>query len=119
MCCRASASVSVECAGQAIDANHAVEILAVSRHSAGAQGTTISSPWIGEEWRRGSLPRGSDVFVLRRRSYPRPKGAWSISPPSSPRQATDSPAKVHKDPRFVELILSESVARRAVKAGRP
>ena len=45
----------------------------------------------------------------RRRSCPRPKAARSISPPSRPRrEAVELAAEVGKDPRLVEVILSES-----------
>jgi coenzyme F420-0:L-glutamate ligase / coenzyme F420-1:gamma-L-glutamate ligase len=64
---------------------------------------------------RGIVPRGGDVFVLAQKIVSKAEGRMvdlATVMPSS--EAIELAGKVHKDPRLVELILSESV--RVVRA---
>src|SRR5215475_305233 len=71
---------------------------------------------IGEGLARGGIvPRGGDVFVLAQKIVSKAEGRTvdlaSIEPST---EAIELAANVQKDPRLVELILSESV--RVVRA---
>jgi coenzyme F420-0:L-glutamate ligase/coenzyme F420-1:gamma-L-glutamate ligase len=63
----------------------------------------------------GIVPRGGDVFVLAQKIVSKAEGRMvdiaSVKPSA---EATELAAKVQKDPRLIELILSESV--RVVRA---
>jgi coenzyme F420-0:L-glutamate ligase/coenzyme F420-1:gamma-L-glutamate ligase len=63
----------------------------------------------------GIVPRGGDVFVLTQKILSKAEGRMvdlAIVKPST--EAIELAGKVQKDPRLVELILSESV--RVVRA---
>src|SRR5438552_15938225 len=66
---------------------------------------------IGEGVARGGIvPRGGDVFVLTQKIVSKAEGRMvDLATVEPSAEAIELAGKVHKDPRFVELILSESV----------
>ena len=93
----------------------AVELLAVPGIPRIAKGDDLVA-LIGEGVTRGGLvPRGGDVFVLTQKIVSKAEGRMvdlaSVKPST---EAIELAGKVQKDPRLVELILSESV--RVVRA---
>src|SRR6478672_6039652 len=71
---------------------------------------------IGEGLARGGIvPRGGDVFVLAQKIVSKAEGRMvDLATIEPSREAIELAGKVQKDPRLVELILSESV--RVVRA---
>jgi coenzyme F420-0:L-glutamate ligase/coenzyme F420-1:gamma-L-glutamate ligase len=60
--------------------------------------------------RGGIVPRGSDVFVLTQKIVSKAEGRMvDLATVDPSAEAIELAAKVQKDPRLVELILSESV----------
>jgi coenzyme F420-0:L-glutamate ligase / coenzyme F420-1:gamma-L-glutamate ligase len=60
--------------------------------------------------RSGIVPRGGDVFVLTQKIVSKAEGRMvDLATVEPSTEAIELAGKVHKDPRFVELILSESV----------
>jgi len=93
----------------------AIELLAVPGIPRIAKGDDLVA-LIGEGVTRGGLvPRGGDVFVLTQKIVSKAEGRMvdlaSVKPST---EAIELAGKVQKDPRLVELILSESV--RVVRA---
>jgi coenzyme F420-0:L-glutamate ligase / coenzyme F420-1:gamma-L-glutamate ligase len=72
--------------------------------------------WIGEGLSRGGIePRGGDVFVLTQKIVSKAEGRMvDLATVEPSTEAIELAGKVQKDPRLVELILSESV--RVVRA---
>ena len=66
---------------------------------------------IGEGVARGGIvPRGGDVFVLTQKIVSKAEGRMvDLATVEPSAEAIELAGKVHRDPRFVELILSESV----------
>ena len=63
----------------------------------------------------GIVPRGGDVFVLTQKIVSKAEGRMvDLATVKSSTEAIELAGKVQKDPRLVELILSESV--RVVRA---
>jgi len=98
MCCRASASVSVECAGQADDANHRRSRFSLFRHSAVRKDDDLVA-LIGE-----GVARGGIVHVQRRlradaEDRIQGEGRMVDLATVEPRpKAIELAGKVHKDP---------------------
>jgi len=71
---------------------------------------------IGEGLARGNIvPRGGDVFVLTQKIVSKAEGRMvDLATVKPSAEAIELAAKIQKDPRLVELILSESV--RVVRA---
>jgi coenzyme F420-0:L-glutamate ligase/coenzyme F420-1:gamma-L-glutamate ligase len=93
----------------------AVELLRRPRHSAGAKDDDLVA-LIGEGLARGGIvPRGGDVFVLTQKIVSKAEGRMvDLATVKPSTEAIELAGKVQKDPRLVELILSESV--RVVRA---
>src|SRR4029450_12016767 len=66
---------------------------------------------IGEGLARGGIvPRGGDVFVLTQKIVSKAeRRIVDLAPVKASKEAIELAGKVQKDPRLVELILSESV----------
>src|SRR5262244_1733608 len=95
--------------------SNAVEILAVPGIPLVRKDDDLAS-LIGEGVERGGIvPRGGDVFVLAQKIVSKAEGRTvelaSVEPST---EAIELAGKIQKDPRLVELILSESV--RVVRA---
>jgi coenzyme F420-0:L-glutamate ligase/coenzyme F420-1:gamma-L-glutamate ligase len=93
----------------------AIELLAVPGIPRIAKGDDLVA-LIGEGLARGGIvPRGGDVFVLAQKIVSKAEGRMvdlaTVKPSAA---AIELAGKVQKDPRLVELILSESV--RVVRA---
>src|ERR1700730_13729302 len=90
--------------------SNAVEILAVPGIPRVAKADDLAA-LIGEGLARGGIvPRGGDVFVLPHKIVSKAEGrmvALATVEPST--EAIELAGNVQKDPRLVELILSESV----------
>src|SRR6476620_5157094 len=89
----------------------AIELLAVPGIPRIEKGDDLVA-LIGEGLARGGIvPRGGDVFVLAQKIVSKAEGrmvALATVKPST--EAIELAGKVQKDPRLVELILSESVS---------
>src|SRR6266436_1187163 len=111
-CCRASASGSVE---WPMKRSNTVEILAVPGIPLVSKDDDLVA-LIGEGLARGGIvPRGGDIFVLTQKIVSKAEGRMvDLATVEPSAEAIELAGKVHKDPRFVELILSESV--RVVRA---
>src|ERR1700716_4388784 len=88
----------------------AIELLAVPGIPRIAKGDDLVA-LIGEGVARGGIvPRGGDVFVLTQKIVSKAEGRTvDLATVEPSAEAIELAGKVHKDPRFVELILSESV----------
>jgi coenzyme F420-0:L-glutamate ligase/coenzyme F420-1:gamma-L-glutamate ligase len=98
-----------------MDRSNAVEILAVPGIPLVCKDDDLAA-LIGEGLTRaGIVPRGGDVFVVAQKIVSKAEGRMvelaSVKPSA---EAIELAAKIQKDPRLVELILSESV--RVVRA---
>src|SRR3984893_1068712 len=95
--------------------SNAVEILAVPGIPRVAKDDDLVV-LIGEGLARGGIvPRGGDVFVLTQKLVYKGEGPLVALPTVDPStEAIELAGKIQKDPRLVELILSESV--RVVRA---
>src|ERR1700744_3655001 len=98
-----------------MDRSHAVEMLAVPGIPLVRQGDDLVT-LIGEGLAQGGIvPRSGDVFVLTQKIVSKAEGRvvdlGNVEPSA---EAIELAGKVQKDPRLVELILSESV--RVVRA---
>jgi coenzyme F420-0:L-glutamate ligase/coenzyme F420-1:gamma-L-glutamate ligase len=93
----------------------AVELLAVPGIPLVTEGDDLVS-LIGEALTRGGIvPRGADVFVLTQKIVSKAEGRMvDLATVKPSTEAIELAGKVQKDPRLVELILSESV--RVVRA---
>ena len=93
----------------------AVELLAVPGIPLVAKDDDLAA-MIGEGVTRGGLvPRGGDVFVLAQKIVSKAEGRMvDLATVKPSTEAIELAGKVQKDPRLVELILSESV--RVVRA---
>lgn len=98
-----------------MERGHAVEILAVPGIPLVQKGDDLVA-LIGDGVTRGGIvPRGGDVFVLAQKIVSKTEGRMvdlATVKPSS--RAIELAGQIQKDPRLVELILSESV--RVVRA---
>src|ERR1700731_2707182 len=95
--------------------SNAVEIIAIPGMPLVRNGDDLVT-LIGEGLARGGIvPRGDDVFVLTQKIVSKAEGRMvdlaSVEPST---EAIELAGRVQKDPRLVELILSESV--RVVRA---
>jgi coenzyme F420-0:L-glutamate ligase/coenzyme F420-1:gamma-L-glutamate ligase len=93
----------------------AIELLAVPGIPRIAKGDDLVA-LIGEGLARGGIvPRGGDVFVLTQKIVSKAEGRMvDLAAVKPSTEAIELAGKVQKDPRLVELILSESV--RVVRA---
>jgi coenzyme F420-0:L-glutamate ligase / coenzyme F420-1:gamma-L-glutamate ligase len=91
-------------------ASSAVEILAVPGIPLVREGDDLAS-LIGEGLARGDIvPRGGDVFVLAQKIVSKAEGRMvDLATVAPSAEAIELAGKIQKDPRLVELILSESV----------
>jgi len=94
----------------------AIELLAVPGIPRIAKGDDLVA-LIGEGLARGGIvPRGGDVFVLTQKIVSKAEGRMvDLATVKPSAEAIELAGNVQKDPRLVELILSESV--RVVRAG--
>src|ERR1700681_2096159 len=90
--------------------SNAVEIIAVPGIPLVRKDDDLAA-LIGEGVARGGIvPRGGDVFVLTQKIVSKAEGRMvDLATVEPSAEAIELAGKVHKDPRFVELILSESV----------
>ena len=88
----------------------AIELLAVPGIPRIAKGDDLVA-LIGKGLARGGIvPRGGDVFVLTQKIVSKAEGRMvDLATVKPSTEAIELAAKVQKDPRLVELILSESV----------
>ena len=95
--------------------SNAVEILAVPGIPLVRKGDDLVA-LIGEGLARGGIvPRGGDVFVLTQKIVSKAEGRMvDLATVEPSTEAIELAGKIQKDPRLVELILSESV--RVVRA---
>src|SRR4029450_2824324 len=87
----------------------AIELLAVPGIPRIAKGDDVVA-LIGEGLARGGIvPRGGDVFVLTQKVVSKAEGRMvDLATVKPSTEAIELAGKVQKDPRLVELILSES-----------
>src|ERR1700727_3669828 len=97
--------------------SNAVEILAVPGIPRVAKDDDLVA-LIGEGLARGGIvPRGGDVFVLTQKIVSKAEGRMvDLATVEPSAEALELAGEVQKDPRLVELILSESA--RVVRARR-
>ena len=90
--------------------SNAVELFAVPGIPRIAKGDDLVA-LIGEGLARGGIvPRGGDVFVLTQKIVSKAEGRMvDLATVKPSTEAIELAGKVQKDPRLVELILSESV----------
>src|SRR4029077_3941244 len=98
----------------------AIELLAVPGIPRIVKGDDLVA-LIGEGLTRGGIvPRSGDVFVLTQKIVSKAEGRMvdlgTVKPST---EAIELAGKVQKDPRLVELILSESVRVVRAKTGGP
>ena len=100
---------------QPMQRSDAVELLAVPGIPLVTKGDDLVA-MIGEGVARGGIvPRGGDVFVLAQKIVSKAEGRMvDLATVKPSTEAIELAGKVQKDPRLVELILSESV--RVVRA---
>src|SRR5262245_10192224 len=98
-----------------MNSSNAVEILAVPGIPLVRKGDDLVA-LIGEGLARGAIaPRGGDVFVLTQKIVSKAEGRTvDLATVEPSAEAIELAGNVQKDPRLVELILSESV--RVVRA---
>ncbi len=98
-----------------MERSNAVEILAVPGIPLVRKGDDLAA-LIGEGLARGGIaPRGGDVFVLAQKIVSKAEGRMvDLATVEASAEAIELAGKVQKDPRLVELILSESA--RVVRA---
>src|ERR1700744_413611 len=98
-----------------MDRSHAVEMLAVPGIPLVRRGEDLVT-LIGDGLAQGGIvPRGGDVFVLTQKIVSKTEGrVVDLADVEPSAEAIELARSVQKDPRLVELILSESV--RVVRA---
>src|SRR5690349_8305434 len=95
--------------------SNAVEMLAVPGIPRVAKDDDLVALIADGMARGGVVPRGGDVFVLTQKIVSKAEGRMvDLATVKPSAEATELAARVQKDPRLVELILSESV--RVVRA---
>src|SRR5438552_9288070 len=101
-----------------MERSNAVEILAVPGIPLVRKDDDLVT-LIGEGLARGGIaPRGGDVFVLTQKIVSKAEGRMvDLATVEPSTEAIELAAKIQKDPRLVELILSESVRVVRVRPG--
>lgn len=95
--------------------SHSVELLAVPGIPLVREGDDLVALIADGAGQGGITPRGGDVFVLAQKIVSKAEGRMvDLATVAPSAEAIELAAKVHKDPRLVELILAESV--RVVRA---
>src|SRR3954468_24822572 len=109
-CCRGCASGSASARDRPMTRSNAVEMFAVPGIPLVRKDDDLVA-LIGDGLARGGIvPRSGDVFVLTQKIVSKAEGRMvDLAAVEPSTEAIELAGKVQKDPRLVELILSESV----------